>query len=183
MSIQPSELFCEECGKLAGKRCSRCHEAFYCGEACQKIHWEKGHKLWCRYYPPPIQHIGIQPDKEQLRNAKRLGGMEFMYLDTHIPAVMRRLEQAMKRTPNDKRAPREFWIVQDVSPKECRQAKQPGYSVFAIREEGIYLFKCPTNIGHNEQMRTIAKDLTRYANAIVHEYNLLNMAQLPSPPK
>ena len=29
------------------KVCSRCHDAKYCGPACQKAHWKAGHKLQC----------------------------------------------------------------------------------------------------------------------------------------
>jgi hypothetical protein len=29
------------------KRCSHCHSTNYCGEKCQKLHWQSGHKSEC----------------------------------------------------------------------------------------------------------------------------------------
>lgn len=37
---------CAKCGKAATKRCSRCHNEWYCGRACQVDAW-KGHKALC----------------------------------------------------------------------------------------------------------------------------------------
>jgi hypothetical protein len=34
-------------------RCSRCHQALYCGPACQQFHWKAGHKKDCRQAPVP----------------------------------------------------------------------------------------------------------------------------------
>jgi hypothetical protein len=37
---------CEQCGRAAGLRCSRCRTAFYCSADCQAATWS-GHKKLC----------------------------------------------------------------------------------------------------------------------------------------
>ena len=34
------------------KRCSKCRVLWYCGELCQKEHWERVHRDHCRLVPP-----------------------------------------------------------------------------------------------------------------------------------
>lgn len=38
-SVTPAGLRCFACGAPADKKCSKCHGARYCSEACQRKHW------------------------------------------------------------------------------------------------------------------------------------------------
>jgi hypothetical protein len=39
---------CVLCGKVGGLfKCTRCEELSYCGEVCQRRHWEGGHRDYC----------------------------------------------------------------------------------------------------------------------------------------
>ena len=42
-----SSMPCQVCGKVAGKRCSGCHEASYCSSTCQTQHWAT-HRDTCK---------------------------------------------------------------------------------------------------------------------------------------
>lgn len=45
---------CMMCGLTDGiVRCSRCHQAFYCGTQCQQSHWNNGHKKLCKKVAAP----------------------------------------------------------------------------------------------------------------------------------
>ena len=181
-------LICDNCGtQEAMFFCSRCEQAYYCSPACQSVHWATEHKNWCA----SATHIGIRAEMQQIRQREVLSGQPFMYLWSTLPDVMRRIQTAMKRPPGVKGPLREFYMVNaEVSAAECYQARQPGFAVFDLRDDGIYLFKCPAATGarsaqeranlSNEQMKNIARDLRRYANSIVHNYDLLNMQQLKS---
>jgi hypothetical protein len=51
--VKPEELLktqiCMMCGSTQRiVRCSRCHDAFYCGSKCQEEHWKIGHKQQCK---------------------------------------------------------------------------------------------------------------------------------------
>ncbi|XP_016514910.1 ubiquitin carboxyl-terminal hydrolase 18 [Nicotiana tabacum] len=39
---------CGVCGSITSKQCSRCKMVKYCSEACQRSHWESGHKFKCK---------------------------------------------------------------------------------------------------------------------------------------
>jgi hypothetical protein len=39
-------LGCTVCGEESSKKCGNCNQ-LYCGEECQKLHWEQGHNLQC----------------------------------------------------------------------------------------------------------------------------------------
>ncbi len=39
-------LGCVVCGEESSKKCGNCNQ-LYCGEECQKLHWEQGHNLQC----------------------------------------------------------------------------------------------------------------------------------------
>lgn len=41
--------FCDECGKVASKKCSVCKCAVYCSRECQKANW-KLHKKYCKLF-------------------------------------------------------------------------------------------------------------------------------------
>lgn len=45
---------CQVCGKVAGKRCSGCHEASYCSSTCQTQHWAT-HRDTCKDIRKDIQ--------------------------------------------------------------------------------------------------------------------------------
>mmetsp|Transcript_23591 Transcript_23591/g.55878 ORF Transcript_23591/g.55878 Transcript_23591/m.55878 type:complete len:183 (+) Transcript_23591:156-704(+) len=47
-SASASQHKCPVCAKPASKRCSRCHQVWYCSTDCQKRHWKVGgHKQVC----------------------------------------------------------------------------------------------------------------------------------------
>ena len=46
-SVTPAGLRCFACGAPADKKCSKCHGARYCSEACQRKHWPH-HKAACK---------------------------------------------------------------------------------------------------------------------------------------
>lgn len=50
MSAPPLLLLqqCYVCRKGPAKVCARCRDRAYCSKACQKQHWENGHKEECR---------------------------------------------------------------------------------------------------------------------------------------
>lgn len=39
---------CGVCGNITKKQCSRCKMVKYCSEACQRSHWNSGHKFKCK---------------------------------------------------------------------------------------------------------------------------------------
>lgn len=39
---------CAVCGNITKKQCSRCKMVKYCSEACQRSHWNSGHKFKCK---------------------------------------------------------------------------------------------------------------------------------------
>jgi MYND finger len=55
---------CWGCGEPASARrkCSRCLQAYYCSEACQKQHWVHSHKSVCK--------VSTNPSGESSRNAE-----------------------------------------------------------------------------------------------------------------
>lgn len=182
------EILCDNCGvRPAGFVCEACEQAYYCTAACQKAHWAADHSAWCS----TAIHVGIRAEESQIRQREVLSGQPFMFLWSKIPDVMQRIQTAMKRPAGAKGPVRQFYMVNtDASAAECYQARQPGFSVFDLRDDGIYLFRCPAGAWaktaqqranlSNEQMGNIARDLKRYANSIVRNYDLLNMKQLSS---
>ncbi|XP_022731320.1 ubiquitin carboxyl-terminal hydrolase 18 isoform X2 [Durio zibethinus] len=46
--VDPDLSPCAVCSNTASKKCSRCKSVRYCSSACQKLHWNAGHKTKCK---------------------------------------------------------------------------------------------------------------------------------------
>lgn len=72
--IAEGRAVCANCGQGSDcKRCSKCKKVCYCGEACQKHHWQQ-HKLVCGSVTQERQaKTAVDIYQEIQRNATRLG--------------------------------------------------------------------------------------------------------------
>ena len=49
---------CIECDAKATHKCEQCHVVEYCGQECQKAHWEESHQLVCfSIANPDLTHV------------------------------------------------------------------------------------------------------------------------------
>ncbi|XP_059286606.1 ubiquitin carboxyl-terminal hydrolase 18 [Lycium ferocissimum] len=55
MDIPSPAVGCAVCGKVTSKQCSRCKKVKYCSEACQRSHWNSGHKSICRDFRSSVK--------------------------------------------------------------------------------------------------------------------------------
>ena len=65
---------CDNCGSTSinCSFCARCRTVRYCGRACQKEDWKKGHKLVCR----PTDSSTPLPAPDIASGARKRGGLE-----------------------------------------------------------------------------------------------------------
>ncbi|PHT58752.1 Ubiquitin carboxyl-terminal hydrolase 19 [Capsicum baccatum] len=65
---------CGVCGSITKKQCSRCKMVKYCSEACQRSHWNSGHKFKCKDFQLSGKGSSLQGRKSSAVSLTHAGG-------------------------------------------------------------------------------------------------------------
>ncbi|KAF3674173.1 Ubiquitin carboxyl-terminal hydrolase 19 [Capsicum annuum] len=65
---------CGVCGSITKKQCSRCKMVKYCSEACQRSHWNSGHKFKCKDFQLSGKGSSLQGRKSSAVSLSHAGG-------------------------------------------------------------------------------------------------------------
>lgn len=66
---------CAVCGSITRKQCSRCKMVKYCSEACQRSHWNSGHKFKCKDFQLSGKDSSLQGRKSSAVSLAHASGI------------------------------------------------------------------------------------------------------------